>query len=308
MLEKTNRIHFLIWLVILFIFLLSACDNNEAMTENSGSKQDNNPTFPPPTLPAPLVTESTVEITPLPDVLSQDCEDQRGSVDTFLISRNDIELSGSIYTPPCYGEDPEQSYPALYLIHGATATDQQWIDLGITETADRLITSARIDPLIIVMPLEQTWIALPVNPFGDHVVTELIPWVDQNYLTKAGSEFRSIGGMSRGGNWAVRIGLLHWGLFGAIGAHSTPLFFGDLNRIQGWIEVIPDSRIPEIYLDIGQDDANRDDVEDFQQRLSDLEVPHEWVINPGLHNELYWSSQIENYLLWYSSSWEDHYN
>jgi enterochelin esterase-like enzyme len=193
----------------------------------------------------------------------------------------------------------------LYLFHGATATDQQWLNLGIAEAADKLILNSQIQPLIIVMPLELTWVALPDNPFGDYLVTDLVPWVDTHYQTLPDSDFRAIGGLSRGGNWAVRIGLLHWGLFGSIGAHSTPLFFGDLNRVKGWFEVIPGSRLPAIYLDIGRDDNNLEAAQDFQKKLTELDIPHEWIINPGLHDEDYWSSHIGDYLLWYSSRWEN---
>lgn len=233
-----------------------------------------------------------------------ECKEDLGSIASYQISRGGVELSGSIYTPPCYEFDLEISYPTLYLFHGATESDQQWIDLGIAETADRLINDLIIPPLIIVMPLELTWVALPENPFGDDIVTQLIPWIDNEYHTLPDREYRALGGLSRGGNWSLRIGLLHWGLFGSLGAHSTPLFYGDLERIPGWIKAIPESYLPRIYLDIGEDDNHLASALELEKVLSASMIPHDWHIYPGLHEEVYWRSHLEEYLLWYSSGWK----
>jgi len=237
------------------------------------------------------------------DPPAHECTDTSGSVEAFQIDRAGVELTGQIYTPPCYEEDPDLRYPTLYLLHGATETDRQWLDLGVAEAADKLISESAISPLIIIMPRELTWVALPRNPFGDALVTELLPWIESRYRTLEDRDFRALGGLSRGGNWAVRIGLLHWGMFGSIGAHSTPLFYGDLERLAGWIEVIPPSRYPRIYLDIGKDDNNLGAAQNLDKALTGLEVPHEWIINPGLHDEVYWSAHLEDYLLWYSEAW-----
>jgi enterochelin esterase-like enzyme len=166
-----------------------------------------------------------------------------------------------------------------------------------------LISKSAIYPMIIIMPRELTWVYLPGNPFGDALVTELLPWVESHYQTLEGRQYRALGGLSRGGNWAIRIGLLHWGMFGTIGAHSTPLFYGDLERLPGWIEAIPASRYPRIYLDIGQGDNNLEAARNLEKALTGLEVPHEWIINPGLHDAAYWRTHLEDYLLWYSEAW-----
>ena len=233
------------------------------------------------------------------------CLEKSGSVQPFEILRKDQEITGRIYTPPCYGQNPDIKYPTLYLLHGATEGDEQWDDLGVDDAADVLITGGEIPPLIIIMPREITWILLPDNPFGEHLVNVVVPWVEQEYQTLKGRQFRAIGGLSRGGNWAVRIGFLHWGLFGSFGAHSTPLFRTDLKRVPDWIESIPSSKIPRIYLDIGEGDNNLSEAEAFRDSLRRLDIPYEWHLNPGLHVETYWKSHLEEYLLWYSAGWEE---
>jgi len=248
----------------------------------------------------PEVTETSTPPSADPEAT---CMDAAGVVETYEIPWKDEVLTGRVYLPPCYDHDPELEYPTLYMLHGATAADSQWDDLGIDEWADTLIAEKEISPLIIIMPKEITWIILPENPFGDHLITAVIPWIDSHYQTVKDREFRAIGGMSRGGNWAVRLGMLHWGLFGSIGAHSTPLFLGDLNRIQGWAEIIPPSQIPRILMDIGEDDNNLADAEAFHQSLLDQDIPHEWRLYSGLHDEHYWKSHLEEYLRWYNEGW-----
>ena len=250
----------------------------------------------------PPTTSEPQDSSPTPEGL--ECVELSGSIETYQISRGGVEISGRIYIPPCYEFDPARGYPTLYLLHGATEDDQQWVDLGITETVDKLISESAIPPLIIIMPLELTWVPLPENPFGGYLVTDLLPWIEAEYRTLADRDYRAIGGLSRGGNWSLRIGLLHWGMFGSVGAHSTPLFYGDLERVPGWIEVIPDSRLPRIYLDIGEGDNNLEAAQNLENVLNKLEVIHDWNVYPGLHEDLYWKAHLEEYLLWYSLGWD----
>jgi len=267
------------------------------------------PTSPMAIFTAPAATEEMPEITEtaIPSTTAQDrfCSEASGVIETYEIAWKEEILTGRIYLPPCYGSDPDREYPTLYMLHGATETDGQWDDLGMDEWADTLILEKEISPLIIIMPREITWIILPENPFGDHLITAIIPWIDSHYQTLENRDFRAIGGMSRGGNWAIRLGLLHWGLFGSIGAHSTPLFLGDLKRVPGWMEIIPASQTPRILMDIGQDDSNLADAQALHEYLLDQEIPHEWRMHPGLHDEHYWRTHLEEYLKWYSAEWAD---
>jgi enterochelin esterase-like enzyme len=255
--------------------------------------------------PAPVTptvpTSQPLEKTAAPQL----CDSQQGSIEPYQITWQDATLTGRIYLPPCYSQDLSRYYPTLFLLHGATETDQEWDDLGIDEQADLLIDQGKIPPLLIVMPREVTWLSVAENPFGDRLAQVLVPWVERHYRALPDRQHRAVGGMSRGGNWAVRLGLLHWGLFGSLGGHSTPLFFGDLKRVPGWLEAIPPEMMPRIYLDIGEGDNNLQDAEGFYKTLVKAGVNPEWHLSPGLHDEAYWQAHLEEYLLWYSAGWED---
>lgn len=199
----------------------------------------------------------------------------------------------------------QQRYPVLYLIHGQSYNDDQWQRLGVPETADRLITLETIPPLIVVMPRDRSWEQPTDSGFGEAVVEILIPYIDARYRTIAERKYRAIGGLSRGAGWAVHLGLTHWDLFGAIGAHSLPIFKSDASKISTWIESIPTPSLPRIYLDIG--DKDRPPILGsaiwFEELLSQKGVPHEWYLNQGYHEEAYWQAHVEPYLIWYTQEW-----
>lgn len=251
------------------------------------------PTLKPNPTPTQLSPESTEQI----------CHENAGEVQDYQISWQEEELFGRVYTPPCYPEIGRR-YPTLYLLHGATETEDQWEDLGLYELTDDLITRGEIPPLIIIMPREDTWVSLRENPFADQLVQVLIPWVDEEFQTLAERDYRAVGGVSRGGNWAIRLGMMHWGTFTALGGHSAPLFYGDLNRLPGWLEDIPGDSLPRIYLDIAEGDTNLPESESLRDILEQAGVSLEWKLYPGLHNGDYWSSHLAEYLLWYSAGWQ----
>lgn len=212
-------------------------------------------------------------------------------------------LEFGVYLPPCYASLPEHRYPVLYLLHGQTFTDDQWVRLGITALADRLISAGEIPPLLMVMPHENNWPQPDETNFGKAVTDVLLPWIDSQYPTIPERSSRAIGGVSRGAAWAVHLGLTRWQLFGAIGAHSLPIFWTDSEQITHWLDAIPVGAMPRIYIDISKNDADMASAIDFENLLNARGIPHEWTIRPGYHGEGYWQAHVEEYLRWYAAKW-----
>lgn len=233
------------------------------------------------------------------------CRGTNGEVRHFSFPSSNLDnaLNGRTYFPPCYPEGAQGGYPVVYLLHGAVADDEQWDLIGVDEAMDALLAEGRIPPFLVVMPNEPADGARPDEAFEKALVEELLPWVDEHYAARSGRTYRAIGGLSRGGNWAIRVGFKHWEHFAAIGGHSAPLFYGDEGRLTAWLEVIPEGKMPAIYLDIGQDDRNREPTRALENTLTDLGIPHEWHLFPGTHDESYWRSHLKEYLLWYASHW-----
>ena len=299
---------YLVLAAIILLALLSSCQTPDAGHETlpALNTQTLSPAQIVPAIENTPETQPTNTPThqPAPDIDEQGCQDSAGEIQAYEISWRGEILNGRIYTPPCYPNDDRQ-YPTLYLLHGATETEEQWETLGLFDLTDDLIDKGKIPALIIVMPREDTWVSLQENPYGDQLVQALIPWVDDEFQTLAERNYRAVGGLSRGGNWAIRLGLMHWGAFGSFAGHSAPLFYGDLNRLPGWLEDIPAGSIPRIYLDIAEGDRNLAESESLREILEKADVSLEWHLYPGLHDGNYWSSHLAEYLLWYSADWSD---
>jgi enterochelin esterase-like enzyme len=208
-----------------------------------------------------------------------------------------------IYLPPCYDQMPDQRYPVLYLLHGQTYTDDQWVRLGAVEVMDRLILEDKIAPFIIVFPDDRYWNVQAGPGFGQRLVDHVVPYVDRNYRTLISRNWRAIGGMSRGAGWALRLGLQRWELFGTLGLHSLAAFADDRPFLDNWLEAIPSESVPHIFIDTGEGDSELGFNALFEDLLIQHGIPHEWHLYPGAHDEAYWQAHVEEYLRWYAEVW-----
>jgi enterochelin esterase-like enzyme len=212
-------------------------------------------------------------------------------------------LEFTVYLPPCYSKSRQQAYPVLYMLHGQSNKNDQWPRLGLLDAADKLIRTGEITPLIIVMPYEITWSVGPdKSKFGETLVEELFPYIEGTYNACNARECRAIGGLSRGGNWAVNLGFAHTELFTAAGSHSAPLFFGEVNRITSIVTGgEKGERLPRFYVDAGNSDENLTQVLAFVALLKKYDVPYVYTQFTGYHSEDYWRAHVRDYLTWYAS-------
>ncbi|MBN2044707.1 MAG: hypothetical protein JW757_06790 [Anaerolineales bacterium] len=211
-----------------------------------------------------------------------------------------------IYLPPCYHQFPDTDYPALYLFHGQGFDHTQWPRLGITTLADEWIASGQAPPLLIVMPAIEDWNGPADSAFGQAVIEELVPYLEAQYRARPNRENRVVGGVSRGGSWAIHLGLAEWETFAAFGAHSAPVFFDDAPYILYWLAAIPEQHYPRIYLDYAESDQSiiRRSVNEFISQLGERYIPYTFSTAPGAHNESYWASQVEIYFAFYIKGFE----
>lgn len=242
-----------------------------------------------------------------PHPTSPACLRRGGRIETNQIRTEllRLPLEFRIYLPPCYDQESDRRYPVLYLIHGQNYNDDQWDRLGADETADALIAAGEVPPFIIVMPRDRVWSQPTEDPFGQAIVQALLPWIDANLRTIPERQARAVGGLSRGAGWAIHLGLGDWEQFGAIGAHSLPVFWTDLPDIKTWLDSIPPDDLPRIYMDLGDKDRLQitKSATWFEKLLSERGIPHEWHLYPGYHEEAYWEEHLEEYLRWYAQGW-----
>jgi enterochelin esterase-like enzyme len=248
-----------------------------------------------PTLtPLPFPTATT---TPLA------CLTNPGRVEEGSLDSTNPPQEFRIYLPPCYDEKKDQRYPVLYLLHGQTYTDDQWIRLGAVNISDQLILSGESIPFIIVFPDDRYWNLPPGPGFGQRLVEELIPYIDATYRTFPDRDHRAIGGMSRGAGWALRLGLTHWDLFGSIGLHSLAASQNDMSEVRAWLAGIPPDSRPRVFMDIGDNDPEITMASQVESQFNDFGLTHEWHLYQGAHTEEYWSAHVDEYLHWYAEGW-----
>lgn len=226
---------------------------------------------------------------------------------SFLSDIAGDQLDYRIYLPPCYGLDGH-AYPTLYIFAGNIHDENFWDMAGLDEAAEQAIRVGRIPPMLIVMPdggyMANNTSGGPYSYEGI-ILDELIPHIEENYCSWRAPEGRAIGGLSRGGYWALEIAFRNPELFAGVGGHSASLLdYGagpDMApRSTGVSNQLGDLRI---YLDIGQNDWLRYDLEELHNALEAANIEHIWHLNDGEHVDAYWVEHAAEYLRWYGSLW-----
>jgi enterochelin esterase-like enzyme len=303
---------------LLLVFWLAACQVTQTPKQlpvvSKTVAPSRTATIPPPEdsptpTASPLATQTppAAKATTTPTGTTPACLAQGGKVEVSQLEVKDLPdpLDYRFYLPPCYAEDLDQRYPVLYLVHGQSFTDDQWDRLGVDETVDRLFADGEIAPFLIVMPRDTRWGSAEQDPFDEAILQGLIPYIDRHYRTLAERQYRAIGGLSRGAGWAANLGLKYPELFGSVGMHSLALFWSDVPYIKLWLGEIPSEEMPRFYIDAGLND--RPDILNssrwFESLLDQRDIPHEWHLFAGYHDEAYWSTHIEQYLRWYAAEW-----
>jgi len=315
-------------LVIIFVLGLTSCSDSILNSGNatpsttyplvnSWSSRTPHPTntkIPPPSSSPsptkgqlPAITQKPLEAPPTLTPTLLTCWSKGGIIHNAsqTISYLRKPLSYRVYIPPCYHQQIDRRYPVLYLIHGQGFTDEQWDRIGVDEVADSLIASYEIPPLIIVMPHEYDSQPPQISKFAQAFIDDFIPYIEATYRTLPDRAHRAIGGLSRGGGWAIHFGVSEWELFGTIGAHSPGIFSSDNIYMRNWLDNIPSDSTPRIYLDIGSRDLPEilEPVIRFEELLNKRDIPHDWHYFSGFHNEEYWHVHLESYLRWYTLNW-----
>ena len=193
----------------------------------------------------------------------------------------------------------------LYLLHGQTYTQDQWVRLGAVDILDRLILSGESLPFLVVFPDDRYWNLPPGPGFGQRLVESLIPYIDRNYRTLTDRKQRAIGGMSRGAGWALRLGLTRWDLFSSIGLHSLAVSQKDAAEIDDWLTDIPVASQPRVFMDIGDNDPELTMAGKIEAQFNEYGLLHEWHLYSGAHTEDYWAAHVEEYIQWYADGWNN---
>jgi hypothetical protein len=146
-----------------------------------------------------------------------------------------------VYVPPGY-DDPAHpqhaaDYPAVYVLQGYTGHLAMWRNRTafrqpFPETADALFARGDAPPCLVVYV--DAWTSYGGSQFVDspgtgnyhsYLCTEVVPYVDARYRTRAGAAHRAVAGKSSGGFGAMVTAMLRPDLFSALATHAGDSLF-----------------------------------------------------------------------------------
>lgn len=125
----------------------------------------------------------------------------------------------------------------ITLLSGFTGTGESQLNRNpwtetVPERADRLIRAGTMREAIIVMPDgftryggSQYLNSSATGRYEDHLVRELVPWVDRRYRTIPTPAARAIAGKSSGGYGALVQATRHPDVWGLVACHSGDMYF-----------------------------------------------------------------------------------
>ena len=236
------------------------------------------------------------------------------------------EVRYSVYLPNDY-ETSSRNYPVLYLLHGGSGNETDWLVRGNMQyIVDKAIEKGEIPRMLVVMPssLNSHYInncdgsLLYENMF----INEFIPFIESKYRIRKDRDSRAIGGLSRGGYGALLYAMNHPQLFKACLALSSAIRTDeDYNKIENesWLKTFRplfgigknNSRISESWeknnplyivaskpadslrmvhflIDCGDKDYLVNGNMALHKALNDIDIPHEFRIKKGSHTWDYW--------------------
>jgi predicted alpha/beta superfamily hydrolase len=229
-----------------------------------------------------------------------------------------------VYLPPGYTAEKKRHYPVLYLHDGQNLFDGatsfiKGAEWRVDETAQSLITSKAIEPLIIVgiynagkdrldeytPTADAKYKGGHADAYGRMIVEELKPFIDSNYRTLKDARNTALGGSSLGGLVSLYLALRYPNVFGKA-AVMSPSVWWDKKVIVREVEMLK-RRPPllRIWLDTGTkeggSEAEAAETTTNARALRDALLSKSWKEEKDLkyfeaagaeHNERAWEQRV----------------
>ena len=252
-----------------------------------------------------------------------------GSVKSEILG---VEKPYAVYLPDGYDKSTE-SYPVLYLLHGATDTFMAWPERGdMKRIADQTLKGKDVRKMIIVMPdasgkgernagRDMGYFNVEGWSYEDFFFKEFMLHIDATYRTIAAKEGRAIAGLSMGGYGTMFYTMRHPELFSSACPISARMSGTPYNKNRSYTdeyittldslagvkiaqslsdEQIAALRLVRLRVDCGDDDYLFDGNVDFVRALRSHKIPVEFRVRDGGHSWIYWQTALPDILTYVS--------
>lgn len=219
-----------------------------------------------------------------------------------------------VWLPPGYYENTEQRYPVLYMQDGQNIIDPTTsflgIDWQIDETADSLIRTNKIEPIIIVGVYNTTnrRKEYSENDTGyayiDFLVNELKPMIDEQYRTKPEREYTAVAGSSMGGLISFMTAWEKPEVFAKAACFSPAFKIRKYNFVDNVLNYNGMKKDLFFYIDnggVGLEDSLQVGIDEMLEALKlkgyEGNVDFVWIKdNNAEHNEAAWAERVHLFL------------
>ncbi|HOK33149.1 MAG TPA: alpha/beta hydrolase-fold protein, partial [Fervidobacterium sp.] len=227
-----------------------------------------------------------------------------------------------IYLPPDY-ESSGECYGVMYMHDGQNVFDATTsfagVEWGADETAQELINSGSIRPIIIVgiynkgvdrLDEYSPWVDESYGGgdgdlYAQFVVETLKPYIDSNFRTLPDRENTAITGSSMGGLISLYMGVKYNDIFSKIGVMSAAFWFAN-GEIMNYVKNADFEKQTKIYMDIGTAEGNDATVYLEGSRtmreilLSKANVELSYIEEKGgTHSESAWARRLPQLLTYF---------
>lgn len=247
------------------------------------------------------------------------------SIDTRKISPSPVKVTVAV--PESYlAEGDTASYPVVYLLNGYSG---DYRDYAANMHLDNLAT---LHNVIIVCPdgRDSWYWDSPVDKgmqMESFIVDELVPAIDAELRTRADRDNRAIAGLSMGGHGALWLAIRHsdiWGNAGSMsgGVDITPAKFHKRwkmakrlgpyasnpsrwreHTVMSLVSKLEPGRL-DIIIMCGESDIFINENNEFDRKLTEHGINHQYITAPGDHSWGYWKSALPVILEFFSRSFD----
>jgi enterochelin esterase-like enzyme len=230
-----------------------------------------------------------------------------------------------VYTPAGY-DNSSAKYPVFYLLHGAGGDEDAWTTMGrAAQIMDNLIAQGKAKPMIVVMTNGNANQAgaqneVPVvqvqgqtgmasyqryaGKFEEHLVKDVVPFIEKNYRTLSGKENRAIAGLSMGGGHTQTITNNNPGFFNYIGVFSMGIMANNQNNPDALkieqerevkIEALKNSGYKLYWIGVGKDDFLYQSVITLRNTLDKHNFKYTYRESTGGHTWANWRIYLSEF-------------